>query len=299
MDLLDALDWIALNAQSGGNYTIVLGKDYALPPTELNYDKKTVAVTLKSAGGNRTVKFEGSSPAYSLFIVSPGVTFTLEEGVTLLGAKNDAAKSLVEVSGGKFIMNGGVITGNNSRRGNEGGVLVNSGTFTMNGGTISGNTAIFNFGGGSGAGVYINSGTFTMSGGTISGNTADSYGGGVGASSGAFTMNGGTISGNTCRTSGGGVFVGDKGTFTMSGGTINGNTSLSGGGGVYMSFSAFVKSSTGGIIYGSNAPEEQANKAKDDSRGHAVYADGKKRNTTARTSTAMDSGKDGPAGGWE
>jgi hypothetical protein len=296
MDLLDALDWIALNAQSGGNYTIVLGKDYALPPTELNYDKKTVAVTLKSAGGNRTVKFEGSSPAYSLFIVSPGVTFTLEEGVTLLGAKNDAAKSLVEVSGGRFVMNGGVITGN-SRRGNGGGVLVNSGTFTMNGGTISGNTA-----NGMGGGVFVG-GTFTMNGGTISGNTTNGGGGGVGASSGAFTMNGGTISGNTANGSGnsggGGVYVGDKGTFTMSGGTINGNTSLSRGGGVYMFSSAFVKSGTGGIIYGSNAPEEQANKAKDDSSGHAVYANGKKRNTTARTSTAMDSGKDGPAGGWE
>jgi hypothetical protein len=39
--------------------------------------------------------------------------------------------------------------------------------------------------------------------------------------------------------------------------------------------------------------------ARDDSSGHAVYTNGKKRNTTARAGTAMDSRKDGPAGGWE
>jgi hypothetical protein len=39
--------------------------------------------------------------------------------------------------------------------------------------------------------------------------------------------------------------------------------------------------------------------ASSDSNGHAVYANSKKRNTTAGASTAMDSTKDGPAGGWE
>jgi hypothetical protein len=60
----------------------------------------------------------------------------------------------------------------------------------------------------------------------------------------------------------------------------------------------FTKPGTGGIIYGSNAPEGQANKAHDG--GPAVYtSNGRRRNTTARVSTALDSSKSGEAGGWE
>jgi hypothetical protein len=108
-------------------------------------------------------------------------------------------------------------------------------------------------------------------------------------------MNNGTISGNTARSgNGGGVYAN---TFTMTGGTISGNTVTNGmGGGVYAG--TFTK--TGGVISGSNA-EEQANRVPYDSYGHAVYVENgkKKRNTTARATTAMDSRKDGPAGGWE
>jgi hypothetical protein len=336
MDLLDALDWIAQNAKTGGSYTIALGKDYTITPTELNYGGKTVTLILKSAGGQHTVTFEGANPSYSLFNVKSGVTFTLEDSVTLRGTQNDAAKSLVEVTGGRFVMNGGAITGNNRRNGG-GGVRVFSGAFTMNGGIVSGNTAPYGSGGGvcvdsgvftmnggtisgniaNGGGVYVSS-TFIMTGGTISGNSAGvSAGGGVsvggvftmsggeingnsagpggGVYASTFTMTGGTISGNTARSgNGGGVYAS---TFTMSGGVINGNTTSGYGGGVYAD--TFTKSDTGkAVIYGSNAPD-QANRAGNDSGGHAVYAGGKKRNTTARAAIAMDSNKNGPAGGWE
>jgi hypothetical protein len=294
MDLYDVIDWLAANVQNGGNYTIVLDKDQSVTPTEFSYDQKTVNIILRTAGGKHTVTFASNSPAYSLFTVGSGVTFTLEEGVTLQGAQNNADKSIVRVAGGKFVMNGGVLTGNKTS-GNGGGVYVASGTFTMNNGTISGNSASGSISGNSGGGVYVASGTFTMTGGTISGNSAYS-GGGVYVASGTFTMTGGAISGNSASSSsGGGVYVA-SGTFTMTGGAISGNSAYYGGG-VYVN-GKFIKS--GGVIYGSNAPDErQANKARDDSRGHAVYADGKKRNITARATTAMDSGKEGPSGGWE
>jgi hypothetical protein len=245
MDLLDALDWIGLNAKSGEKYTIALGKDEAITPTELSYGGKTLTISLKSAGGEHTVSFEGANPSYSLFNVKSGVTFTLEDGVTLRGTQNEADKSLIEVTGGRFVMNGGVITGNKRRD--------------------------------DGGGVYVK-GTFTMSRGTINGNTAGHTGGGVRANT--FTMRGGTISGNTAE-------------------------GFYGGGGVYAK--TFTKSGNGGIIYGSNAPGDQANRAERENNGHAVYIhDGgglvsgsKKRNTTARAATAMDSAKNGPAGGWE
>jgi hypothetical protein len=309
MDLYGIQDWLIAHAQEGGNYTIVLDKDQAVTPTDFSYDRKTVSITLKSAGGKHTVKFAGSSPAYSLFTIGAGVTFTLEEGITLEGAKNDADKSIVRVAGGKFVMNGGVLTGNKTS-GNGGGVRVDSGAFTMSGGTISGNSASMN-GNVGGSGVYAASGsTFTMNGGTISGNSSShvgysggsAYGGGVYAE-GTFTMSGGTISGNSSSNSdssssyGGGVYV--KGTFIMNSGTISGNSSSSfsnsygGGGGVWVEGTftmaggtlsgnstnrsgggvyvagKFIKS--GGIIHGPDAQDDrQANKAPDDSRGHSV-----------------------------
>ncbi|GHV93449.1 hypothetical protein AGMMS50268_39520 [Spirochaetia bacterium] len=357
MDLLDALDWISINAKSGGNYTIALGRDEAITPTELSYGGKTLTISLKSAGGEHTVSFDGANPSYSLFNVKSGVTFTLEDGVTLRGTQNGADKSLVEVTGGRFVMNGGAITGNkrNSNGSGGGGVYVASGALTMNGGTISGNTVYgisadgggvyvqgtFTMNGGSisenacigrnlggsghgggvcvngtftmnngtisgnttgnggtGGGVYVR-GTFIMKDGVISGNTTNGSGGGVSVDSGSFTMSGGTINGNTAKgqyAGGGGVYMGlMSGKFTMSGGTISGNAASSDGGGVYAS--TFTKSGGGGVIYGSNAADGQGNTASGD--GHAVYASGKKRNTTARAATAMDSAKDGPAGGWE
>jgi hypothetical protein len=85
----------------------------------------------------------------------------------------------------------------------------------------------------------------------------------------------------------------------MNGGTISGNTAGDRGGGVFAgNSSTFIKSGTGGIIYGSNAPEGQANKAR---YGATVYYNDKgwDRITTARASQAMDSRVSGAAGGWE
>jgi TolB-like protein len=188
MDLMDALDWLTLNAQSGGKYTIALGKDEAITPTELFYGGKSVTVTLKADRDQHTITFAGKDPSYSLFTVGAGVTFTLENGVTFKGSQNNAAKSLVEVAGGKFIMNGGDIRKNTlsidwDRDG--AGVFVESGSFIMNDGSINGNSA--------NGGPYCD-------------------GGGVHVS-GIFTMNGGAISGNKTGSGGGGVYV--KGTFTM------------------------------------------------------------------------------------
>jgi parallel beta-helix repeat protein len=381
MDIYDAIDWIALNAQDGGKYSIVLGSDQAASGLLLDCGGKRVTVSLKAAGGERKVTFAVKKPGSSLFTVNKGVTVTLEDGVVLTGVQ-DSGASLVQVSGGTFIMNGGAIR-DNKKSGSGSGVHVASGTFTMSGGSISGNTA-----GSGGGGVYVSGGTFTMNNGAISGNTASgggfdsSEGGGVLVASGVFTMNNGTISGNTADRNGGGVCIYGAGTFTMSGGIISGNTakgnssyggygagvdvygdgtftmsngvisgntagrggggvwtekrftmsggSISGntasgedgggagvgetftmsggiisgntaknhGGGVYAGGTFTKAAGTGSIIYGSNAPEGQANKAGGD--GQAVYAgSGKKRDTTTRVTTVLDSTKSGAAGGWE
>jgi hypothetical protein len=270
MDLLDAVDWLAINSQNNGVYTIVLGSDQKASNIAFNYNNKRVSISLKASGGERKIAFDTNNPTYALFTVGAGVTFTLENGITITGLQNNGSR-FVTVEGGTFIMNGGTLRDNKSSKDGGGGVYIASGTFVMNNGTISGNS-VSNYGGG----VYIESGTFTMNGGTISGNsTRNYYGGGVYVKSGTFTMNGGVISGNYTSSNGGGVCVGRN--------------------------AAFTKSGTGGVIYGSNAPEGQANKAGGDSYGHAVYVFGgdKKRNNTARASNGLDSTKSGAAGGWE
>jgi hypothetical protein len=260
MDLLDSIDWIKLNARSGGNYVIVFGKDEAVPYIMLNFNNLQLSITLKASGAERKIRYDNNRPSYSLFVVGTGVTFILEDGITLSGLQ-DNSKPLVRVEGGNFTMNGGSIK-DNKHSNDGGGVYIDSGTFTMNNGTISGNYGY------KGGGVYLNKGAFTMNNGTISRNSGYN-GGGVCVESGIFSMLGGTISGNSARNYGGGVFCYAWGTFTKSG--------------------------NGGIIYGSNAPEEQANRAVRD--GHAVY--GGPRNSTARVSQALDSRQKGATGGWE
>jgi len=241
MDLYDTVYWIAQNAQSDGNYTIVIGEDAASPSITLDCGGKKVSISLKSSGGERKVTFATRSPSIYLFTVKTGVTFILEEGVMLVGLQS-ASRPLVGVDGGEFIMNGGVIKDSIVDSGKlgelyfGGGVYISSGIFTMNGGTISGNSST------GGGGVYVgNEGAFTMNNGTISGNT----GGGVWVHSGRFTMNDGAINGNKSTNyryldqpsklmggyTGGGVYV-IGGTFKMSGGIINNNYSEFGGGGV-------------------------------------------------------------------
>jgi fibronectin type 3 domain-containing protein len=267
-NLSAALSYISTNAVNGDDYLIILGADETVSPATLSYSSRTVGITLRGFGSERTVSLGSNG---NMFTVNAGVTLTLDENITLSG-RNANTGSLVNVaSNGNFIMNGGTISGNTksdaaSPATGGGGVYVNNGNFIMNGGTISGNTASHTFMGLSGGGVSVGNGNFTMNGGTISGNTlsnssSTAQGGGVSVGSGTFIMNGGAISENTVDSSssspaqGGGVYVG-SGAFTMIDGTISGNTassstSSSSGGGVYVGDGYF--SMNGGAISGNTA----------------------------------------------
>lgn len=230
MDLYDALDWIAINAQDGGNYSIVLETDIAASSSILDYNGKAVTVSLKSSGTDLQVTYATRSPSSSLFTVKNGVTFILEKGVALVG-RPSASRPPITVDGGNFIMNGGAIKDSKVDHSGTwfgGGVDLLHGTFTMNGGSISGNACA----GGAGVNVCENT-SFIMNGGTISGNTIicfgmyTGFGGGVLVGENAtFTMNGGTIRNNSASYGngyggGGGVYV--NGTFTMIDGIIENN----------------------------------------------------------------------------
>lgn len=254
MDLYDSLDWIAANAQDGGEYSIVLGASIAASSSVLDYSGKSVTVSLKSSGETLQVSYATRSPSSSLFTIKEGVTFVLEKGVELVG-RPSASRPPVTVDGGNFIMNGGAVKDSNvdhSRDWLGGGVDVVRGTFTMNDGIISGNSCD------SGAGVYVGeSASFIMNNGTISNNSArDSYdydgarGGGVYVD-GTFTLVDGIINNNTCQSkadsdhrNGGGVHVSKSGTFIMQGGIIKNNSDR----GIYVgSYRDFMRHQSGSV----------------------------------------------------
>ena len=156
--------------------------------------------------------------------------------------------------GGTFIMNGGEITHNVAGDTfNGGGVFVagNGSSFVMNNGLIEGNQAD------NGGGVRAEGlAAFTMNGGTIIDNTANYSGGGVWLGGGVagtstlHTMSGGVIEGNNAP-NGGGVTVNNPGAaFSMSGDArIHGHSISNNGGGVHVMGSATLNMSGNAQIF--------------------------------------------------
>jgi predicted outer membrane repeat protein len=233
----------------------------------------------------RTIK-RGASGLYNLFTVQSGASLTLEgsdgneliidggavwnsgrptNNTTKTALANDntglrsSAYRLIEVSGGTFTMENGVILQNNDSgtgSGSDGGAirLTSGGSFYMKGGIIQYNAAL---GGGGVALRNSSSNTIVFSGGEIRYNVGQ-YGGGINVDAGSLSMSGqAKVTGNKTLVlydsadwgrdnGGGGVFV--QGAFTMSGGTIAGNSAHIYGGGVSVK-GTFTK--TGGTVYGS------------------------------------------------
>jgi len=296
-NLTASLTYISSHVVTNDDFYIVLGANESVSPNTLTYSGKSVRITLLGYGSERTLTLNTNG---SMFTVNSGVTLTLDENITLVGRSTNNA-SLVNISGGKLIMNDGskIIDNINTSTtsSNGGGVSVSNGTFTMNGGTISGNSSS-----NGGGGVLVSSsGTFTMNGGTISKNEDKSgYGGGGICIFGTFSMYGGTISGNIAERYGGGVYAYSSGNFSMFGGIINGNTAKEAGGGVNSSNGIFKKNSTSGgqnsgIIYGSEAVGVDAdgiplkNTSNYYNSTHAVYGPSSQyRNTTAGETDQID-----------
>jgi len=283
-NLADSLTYISSNAVTGDEFFIVLGADESSSPQTLSYSGKTVGVTLLGYGSERKITRSGDG---TLFTVNSGVTFTLDENITLVGRSTNTG-GIVYLSGNLIINNGAKITG--GKASNGGGVKISSsGTLTMNGGEISGNTATGDnnnfFGGGgvscsgtftmtggqisdnsfsggtiqNGGGVYLRNGSFTMSGNAIiSGNNALNSGGVHVDENGTFIMSeNAVISGNTSNNIGGGgaggvALSGTNASFTMQGGKISGNTAYNSGGGVYVTTNGTF-TMNGGEISGNTA----------------------------------------------
>jgi len=164
VDYLDALT-------TAGDYTLFIADNVTL--TQQLTVQTNVNLTIKSVpDGPYTIIRDFEGTGYSGMLVVYGNAELTLENIIIDGQKEKSGfLELPLVSNtGTFTMNADAVLRNN--KGISGaGVNVNGGTFTMNGGLISGNEAI-NYGGG----VY-NTGNFTMNGGTISNNTAFDGGG--------------------------------------------------------------------------------------------------------------------------
>ncbi|GBU28022.1 hypothetical protein R84B8_01580 [Treponema sp. R8-4-B8] len=287
--LPELLAWIKGNTANNTNYEIRLGENASLLPTEgqFNYPGKTgVNVSLIGTGAERTITLTNNAKG-SLFEVGTGVTFVLNQNVTLKGHSENTSELVKVSSGGTMIMKDGATVRDNVNTSAptatstfaggilvigtliiDGGTVVENktndcgsgvcvtGTFTMNGGSISNNKAIkINVNsdlGGPGGGVYVYGGTFTMNGGSISNNEAYG-GGGIYIDGSTFTMNGGSISNNEAY-GGGGIYI-DKSTIIMNSGTVTGNkTTKDAGGGIAVYSGTFTMN--GGLISENEAPFE-------------------------------------------
>jgi hypothetical protein len=147
-----------------------------------------------------------------------GGRLTMKDNSAVTGNKAKGGGGVSVSAGGSFIMqNRATVSGNTAAEANyiTGGGVENNGTFIMEGGIISNNNSSYQGGG------VASYGNFTLKNGIISGNNSGDDGGGV-YSSGTFTMSGGTISGNTSGGTGGGICI-FRGTFTKTSGIIAGN----------------------------------------------------------------------------
>lgn len=173
-----------------------------------------------------------------------GGTFNLQSGVLTTNHDANVGNLIYADSGSTVNMSGGYVCGASMGSSGAGaGIHVEGSTLEISGGVIAGNYAP------SGGGVYARNSTVYMVDGIISGNGTNNYqngyGAGICAEGSMVTITNGYITnnkyqyyideghkGNGCH-GGGGIAAFNGGSLTINGGYITGNYSAEAGGGVY------------------------------------------------------------------
>lgn len=172
-----------------------------------------------------------------------GGTFNLQSGVLTTNQDANVRHLIYADNGSTVDMSGGYVCGASMGRDGAGaGIHVEGSTLGISGGVIAGNYAP------SGGGVYAQNSTVNMVGGIISGNGTNNdqngFGAGICAENSNVTITDGRITnnkyqhydeshkGNGCH-GGGGIAAFNGGSLTIAGGYITGNYSAEAGGGVY------------------------------------------------------------------
>ncbi|MFM9903006.1 MAG: choice-of-anchor Q domain-containing protein [Pyrinomonadaceae bacterium] len=174
---------------------------------------------------------QGPSNTSRVFVISPGLTTTINRltisGGNLSGA-NDGGGI---VTGGMLTINDSTVSGNTA--GGRGGAIFSAGpALNLNNVMISGNTAA------SGGGVQALNSTLIIDSTSVTGNTVTGNGGGVLISGGSgHIFRKSTFSGNTASSCGG--FQNDSlSSLTVTNTTVSGNNATGGGGGGLCTFNS-------------------------------------------------------------
>jgi predicted outer membrane repeat protein len=191
------------------------------------------------------------------------------------------ASTAVFIDGyGSFVLSGGTITRNGSAFSEGGAVALSGAKFTMTGGEISGNEA------GDGGGVFLQgftppdagekvSALFDLKNGQIKANRAR-RGGGVFTGLGSFAQIGGVINGNSAD-DGGGVYSGSDllNCRISEGAVISGNKAQARGGGFFVAAGEHFAKQGGGTIFGGTPEDIRAwadlTNSAGDGVSHAVF----------------------------
>ena len=287
-NVAEKLKFIARQTKNNVEYVVTVRNDETLSPQTVTSLGNNVTVTLRSVSVNniKTISLSGNG---SLLTVSNGITLKLENIILRGHNNNNAALVMVSKDGSLAIEDGTEIVGNNNHynklpwskggekeplTANGGGICIIEGHFIMNGGEIYDNKTDLN-----GAGIILINSTGVINDGKIYNNEAVYDGGGINVSSSGFTMRGGIIYGNRAGW-GGGIRI-----------AINDSR-------YYFRKEPATGSNTSGVIYGSDAANNLANKASTYGDAIAQYGTfAAKRNKTLNETTNIST--DNRNIGWE
>lgn len=233
---------------------------------EIHLDLNGYVVTVKGASGYvinnedalLTITDTGVGGKFLCTAATEGA-ITLQQGtVKLYGGTVDGnnAGRPVNVTGGKLLVYGGVVTGGKTTNG--GNLYVANGSqVTLYGGTISAGHAT------NGGNIYVaEGGKVTQQGGTVTGGYADQgttnkYGGNLYiAAGGEYLLKDGSVADGNSSYQGGNVYISKDSTMRLEGGTVTGGTATNLGSGVYAAGTLQISA---GTISGGNVLLPNAN----------------------------------------
>ena len=149
---------------------------------------------------------------------------------------------------GRFIMNGGTVSGGTTTTSGGNIALENAASFIMNGGTVTGGKTD-----GKGGNVSLYGGTKTalleLNGGSILDGTAVSGGNLRAGQGGQIVISGGTVSGGTATTEGTNIFTESTATLEITGGTVGGGIHYGSTGTLTLSGAPHIEAETGASIF--------------------------------------------------
>ena len=183
-------------------------------------------------GNNVIISDSGAAAAINM----AGGTVIMNDGAKITNHKRTSGYGpAVYMDGGNFKMNGGTISGCESR--NYGGAIyLDGGSFEMNGGIIENNKTTLSSAGYGGGAFYVRDATLIINDGLIQNNSSNSGGAIYNTSFGTTIINGGVIKGNTAvgdSPSGSAIFHSCKttGEATLQ---IGGNANINVGNDIYL-----------------------------------------------------------------